>query len=131
MFRLWLPVLVYMGAIFYASSLSSPPTPEDVSDKTLHLVTYAGLAALLVRAFAGARWSRVTLGVLASAVAVTVLYGVSDEWHQTWTEGRTPELADVGADAAGALIAAAVAGSCGTIVRLWRSRTSSSSARVP
>ncbi len=111
-----------MGAIFYASSLTAPPTPEDVSDKILHLVTYAGLTLLLVRALASARWANVTLVSLAAACAITVLYGMSDEWHQTWTEGRTPELGDVAADAAGALLAAAMAGACSIISRLWRSR---------
>lgn len=112
-----------MGAIFYASSLSAPPTPENVSDKTLHLVAYGGLTLLLIRALAGGRWSGVTPRALAVACVLTLTYGVSDEWHQTSTEGRTPELADVAADATGAVLAACVAGACSIIGRLWRSRT--------
>ncbi len=112
-----------MSAIFYASSLTSPPTPVGVSDKTLHLVTYAGLTLLLVRALAGGRWSGVTLFSLAAACGITVLYGLSDEWHQTWTVGRTPELGDVAADATGAVLAATIAATCSIISRLWRSRT--------
>ncbi len=38
-----------------------------------------------------------------------VLYGISDEFHQSFVSGRTPSMADLLADAAGAL--AAISGS--------------------
>ena len=52
---LWVPPLVYMGAIFHLSG-ESQPLPEltaHVWDKLLHLVEYAGLAVLLFRAVSG------------------------------------------------------------------------------
>ena len=115
---LWLPVLTYMGAIFFASSLSAPPVPEGVSDKTLHVVAYAGLALVTVRALAGARCSGVRRATLVGAFIVTTLYGVTDEWHQRWTRGRSPEIADLRADALGALLGTIAAGSCSIIKRL-------------
>lgn len=36
------------------------------------------------------------------AFAVTVLYGVSDEWHQSFVPGREPDILDVITDAIGA-----------------------------
>jgi VanZ family protein len=115
---LWLPVVAYMGVIFYMSSLSSPPIPEEVSDKTLHFVFYSGLALVALRAVAGGRWEGVTLRTLVACWLIATLYGATDEWHQMFTEGRMPEFADVGADAFGAGLAAFAAGAWSIIRRL-------------
>lgn len=115
---LWLPVILYMGAIFYVSSLSSPPTPEEVSDKTLHFVAYGGLAVVTLRAVAKGRWSGVTWRTLLIAWAIATAYGMTDEFHQRFTEGRTPDLADLRADALGAALGTAAVGACGIIRRL-------------
>jgi VanZ family protein len=109
---LWLPVVLYMSAIFYASSLTSLPTPEEVSDKTLHFVVYGGLALVVLRAVAGGRWAGVTPTALVASWVIATLYGVTDEWHQTWTEGRTPEIA------LGAVMGAGAAGAWSIIRRL-------------
>jgi VanZ family protein len=37
------------------------------------------------------------------ALALTVLYAASDEWHQTFIPNRSGQLADVLVDTAGAL----------------------------
>jgi VanZ family protein len=50
------------------------------------------------------------------ALAVAVLYAITDELRQGFVAGRHPAVVDVGIDAAGALIAVVVVG----IVR-WRS----------
>lgn len=115
---LWLPVIAYMAAIFYMSSLSSPPTPDEVSDKTLHFVAYGGLTLVVLRAVAGGRWAGVTLRALVICWLITTAYGFTDEFHQRYTEGRTPDFADVGADALGAAITAGAAGAWGIIRRL-------------
>jgi VanZ family protein len=39
------------------------------------------------------------------AIFVTVAYGASDEWHQAFVPGRHADLADLVADAAGAILA--------------------------
>lgn len=115
---LWLPVAACMALIFYMSSLSSPPTPEDVSDKTLHFAAYAGLALVVLRAVAGGTWAGVTLRTLALCWLITTAYGFTDEFHQRYTEGRTPDLADVGADALGAAITTSALGAWSIIRRL-------------
>jgi VanZ family protein len=109
---LWVPVVLYMAAIFAASSLSNPPVPSDVPDFSLHEIAYFGLTLLLIRALAGGRWHAVTHGVLAGACIVAVLYGVTDEWHQMYVPNRTPELRDLRSDAIGAVVAAGV-------VKVW------------
>ena len=79
--------------------------PEGV-DKNAHAVLYAGLGALLVRAFAGGWGRRVTLGVVFASVAIAAVYGVSDEYHQSFVPMRQAEALDVMADAVGAAVAA-------------------------
>lgn len=103
---LWLPVVVYMAAIFVASSLSDPPVPSDVPDVDLHALAYFGLMLVVARAVSGATWSRVTAAALAIAWCITVAYGATDEWHQMYVPNRHGEFRDLQADAIGAFIAA-------------------------
>jgi VanZ family protein len=94
-----------MGAIFVVSSLPDAPLPTNVPDKPAHWVAYLGLAVLVVRALAGG-WPRpISARVAALAWLVTVGYGVTDEIHQTLVPGRTGDVADLYADAAGATLA--------------------------
>ncbi|MEW6319988.1 MAG: VanZ family protein [Acidobacteriota bacterium] len=116
--RLWLPVVAYMAAIFYVSSLSEPPAPEQVSDKQLHFWVYGGLALVTLRALARGGWAGVGAATLAGAWLIAAGYGVTDEWHQTFTPGRSPEWADVAYDAAGAGAALIAAGTWSIIRRL-------------
>jgi VanZ family protein len=117
-FWLWLPVGAYMAVIFFVSSLSDPTIPSSVSDVSLHGASYFGLTLLLIRALARSRWSGVTLVTLAAAWAIAVLYGVTDEWHQSFVPNRHPEFRDVVSDAIGALAAAVAVGAWGIIRRL-------------
>lgn len=97
-----------MAVIFGLSAMSAPPEPLlPVSDKVVHGVTYALLGTLMLRGLANARWSQVTGATAVGAVVLSALYGCSDELHQRFVTSRTPELADVLADALGAGCAAA------------------------
>jgi len=106
---LWLPVLLYMVAIFVESSIQHPPSPPGpLTDKHVHALMYAGLCALLVRALAGGWRAPVTLGVAAFATMLATIYGASDEWHQHFVPTRTMDAADLAADAIGAALVAVV-----------------------
>lgn len=107
-----------MAGIFYASSLANPPVPANVSDVSLHEAAYFGLTLLVIRALARGRWSGVTMGTLASAWMISVAYGVTDEWHQSFVPNRFAELRDLGSDAIGAFVATVVVGAWGIIRRL-------------
>ncbi len=97
--RAWVPALLYMAGIFVASAQPSVPLPRvDHSDKMLHFAAYAGLGATL--AYAGARTA---LGPL-PLIAIGSLYGASDEIHQGFVPGRTPDLLDWVADTLGAIV---------------------------
>ena len=101
----WGPAVALMVAIFFASSRSDIPTlPGGLTDHTGHFIGYALLGMLVLRAFAKARWSGVTsLGAL-TAVAICSLYGITDEFHQSFVPGRTPDPIDWIADTLGAVV---------------------------
>ena len=55
--RVWGPVWAAMALIFAASALSRvPPAARAIDDGIWHGLGYGVLAALLLRAFAAARW---------------------------------------------------------------------------
>ena len=99
----WSAVLLWGGLIFYLSSRppESVPLPSLFwgEDKILHALEYALLSFLLARAlgFGGRRAAMVAI-VLAS------LYGLSDEFHQSFVSGRDPSGWDWLADVAGAAL---------------------------
>ena len=102
----WLPPLALMAVIFALSSM--PADQEDhgtlyvVSRKLAHFAEYALLAALWWRAL---RTKVAHRRALALALAIAVLYAVTDELHQTLVSGRAGRPLDVGIDTAGALTA--------------------------
>lgn len=105
--------LAWMAFIFRASSLS----PEEVNQSLSalvwlgqllsiigHLVMYGILAALLQISIWS--WRTSTGGSLRWAMAVVVLaviYGISDEYHQSFVPGREPSTLDILTDGVGAL----------------------------
>lgn len=112
---LWAPVVAYMAALFYTSSLSAVPGPVGVwfTDTVLHMAGYAGLALVCLRALAGGTWARVATPVLVGAWLMATLYGATDEWHQSFVPGRTAEVRDLVNDGLGAFAAVGVAGAWG------------------
>lgn len=105
----WGPAVAQMAAIFYASSIPDlDALPGGVSDTVGHMVGYALLAGLLLRALAGARVSGATPSTAWFALLVSAAYGASDEGHQSFVHGRTPAFGDWCADAFGAAAAVGV-----------------------
>jgi VanZ family protein len=99
---LWLPVISYMAAIFYVSSLPQPPDPPG-GDKPWHILAYLGLDVVTVRAVAGGVSAPIDARVAALATAIAIGYGATDELHQAFVPGRSAELADLAADATGVI----------------------------
>jgi len=105
---LWGPVVLQMGLIFAASSVPNlQALPGGMPDWFGHGVGYALLGALALRAFAGGRRAGVTARALVAAALFATAYGITDELHQTWVPGRSADVRDVAADAAGAGLAVA------------------------
>lgn len=112
--RYWLPVIVYCTIIFVQSSY---PSPEQLprfpfSDKLMHAIAYGILGALICRASNSVDQWRHNWGVLVLiGVVASTVYGLSDEWHQSFVDGRSSELSDLIADFAGGL--------AGSVIYVW------------
>jgi len=84
-----------------------------------HMGVFGILALLLWRALGTTTdWRR----PLASALALTVFYAITDELHQAGVVGRHASAVDVGIDAVGAVIAVAIVG----LIRADRTRRGAS-----
>jgi VanZ family protein len=104
--------------IFLGSSIGSIPRVggtmlDAVVHRVAHLIEFAGLGALLLRAVSQGR--RITKRELIITLIVVALYGASDEFHQRFTPGRSSEGLSVLFDVAGGLAGA-------WVYRWWRSR---------
>jgi VanZ family protein len=119
---LWLPACGYMGLIYFASSVPGDELPGHFWDKLVHLLVYAVLGVLFLVPLAEARLSRVTVKAAATAVLLSVLYGVFDEVHQSFTPGRSPDVRDLFADALGAALGVAAVWLLAAIVSRGRGR---------
>jgi VanZ family protein len=105
----WGPVVAQMAVIFVASSLPNlGPLPGGMTDKTGHLAGYAALAALTLRALAGAQWRGCTSRAAWRAWILSAAYGATDEFHQSFVPGRSTSFGDWVADVAGAGLAVLV-----------------------
>jgi len=127
----WVPVMTWMGGIYWGSSLSVLPGPLSSPSweslllrKTMHLVEYAVLATLLWRGLLNTRQAQAKVGggesndpplapsTLSSrrwsfplAFLIALLYAIFDEWHQSFVPNREARLLDVGIDMVGMVTA--------------------------
>ncbi len=110
-----LPVIAWCGFIFIASSTPSQKIPglENLSDKLVHFGVYAVLCWLFHVAFFFQSSASLKRHSITAAVLMAIVFGASDEYHQTFTPGRSAELYDLLADTGGALFYALVRGKLG------------------
>lgn len=102
-----LPPLVIAAVIFGLSSRSTVEGPElPHLDKVAHATAFGALAFFTIRALLA--YGQPLRRALLLGVVIAVLYGVSDELHQRFVPGRSPDVLDLVADTAGAMIAALV-----------------------
>lgn len=116
MISLWLPVVVYMAAIYYGAALPQVPGPMSrFSDTVIHMGGYAVLALLTLRATARGRWSGVTPGAMFAALVIATVHGLTVEWEQMYVPGRFAEWRDVGNNVLGTLAGLGAAWAWGII----------------
>lgn len=106
MFKFWFPVFVYSGIIFYVSSLPNlrPPLKGINIDKIWHIGEYIPLGFLVARALFHTKSGLQAGSLVGLSVLLVFLYGLSDEFHQMFVQGRYASLLDVAADVIGAWI---------------------------
>jgi VanZ family protein len=130
-FRYILPAMLWMAVIFTLSTHAGSATHTDSFLNTLlarffpglfhrmtwpeldaihyyvrkaaHVIEYAILGILMVRALRGAR-PFTDLRLLLSARGICALYAATDEFHQIFVPGRTPKVTDVCIDACGSAL---------------------------
>lgn len=99
--KLWSPVFAWAALIFTLSSISTLPTAQKIwwdfiLKKSAHVFEYAVLYFLILRAL-----QKRTPKTYLIAFIFSLLYALSDEYHQSFTPGRYPKLIDVGFDTLG------------------------------
>jgi len=108
-------MLAVMGTIFF---LSHQPDyfvklPDIFSfDKLLHAVAYGVLAATVLFAAPTELRKKSPSFTAVLAMIICLLYGISDEFHQSFIPGRYASIWDVAADLLGAAV----------VVWFWRRR---------
>jgi VanZ family protein len=99
---LWCITIGYMSIIYYLSSRNFHlPELPDNSDKLIHACIYFPLAFLF---YLSLNRSGIKRHVFLAAVILTVIYGVTDEFHQSFVPGRDSSIGDAFADFTGALL---------------------------
>jgi len=78
-------VLIFLGSMTPGVSVSNVGLVDFLAHKSVHVFEYAVFYVLLYRA-TGSFWR---------SIFILGLYAVSDEYHQTFTTGRSPKITDV------------------------------------
>lgn len=129
-FKYWLPVIAWMGIIFYLSHQPASSSSElstgltmlitntfqsmfsfiDINISSIHIVVrklahfgaYLILAYLVMRALT--HYLVLNLKMIGIALFICVVYAISDEVHQLFIDGRSGEVRDVLIDSIGAIV---------------------------
>ena len=106
----WLPPLALMAVIFLFSAQPNLDSGlgliDTIGRKLIHFAEYALLALLWWRALRSRLDDR---RAALAAFVVTALYAASDEYHQSFVEGRAGSPIDWLIDCAGAAVASGFA----------------------
>ena len=101
--KLWLPVAIWAGVIFFFSSIPDLKTNLEydfILRKIAHITEYFILTFVLYRAFRGSfNINFVRLFMYPATFAL--LYAISDEFHQYFVLGRSCSIGDVLIDSIG------------------------------
>lgn len=105
----WLPSLCWMAIIFYLSGRTGSQLSSIfpfLSDFNWgHFLAFFILSVLYYYALAKTTSLR---SIPFWTVFLCLLYGLTDEYHQSFVPSRTPELSDIANDIIGAALGAAV-----------------------
>ena len=104
--KYWVPVIIYATFIFYLSSITGQYTPKWFAhqDVILHIIEYAIFAFLVNRAFKEYYPRLSFMGRFLWVFFFSIIYAVSDEFHQIFVPNRFPSLYDITYDGIGIFI---------------------------
>ena len=99
---MWGPAAAWAVVLFLLSAWPNPQAPSwfSVDDKVAHAILYGVMGVALAYGRVGApapppHWTMILAGAL---------YGATDEWHQAFVRGRTPDWGDWRADVIGVVL---------------------------
>ena len=97
--NLWIPIFIWAGVIFVFSSIPNLQIKQlgiwdFVLRKIAHITEYAILSILVYRAVKNIFWS----------IYSSIIYAVTDEYHQYFVPGRITSLFDVLVDSLGVIL---------------------------
>jgi VanZ family protein len=96
-----LPCLIYLLVVGWMSLQPQETMPQEVSDKLLHTVVYAGAALLW-------GWAALTSRAQWFGLPLLIGYGFVLEFAQALTPDRTPSVADAFANSGGIVLGLAL-----------------------
>ena len=103
----YLPMLAVMASIFLLSHTPGDNLPSAINgmDKICHAVAYGVLTLCFLYAVHPRFRNRSFLELGVAAVTFSLLFGVSDEFHQTFIAQRSADWRDLVADVTGSFLA--------------------------
>jgi len=106
----WIPVLIWMGCIFLASSIPGSNIPSLFShqDIVFHAGVYAVLGILFKRALKNQFSSIGATKLIVFTVLFGLIYGFTDEFHQYFVPYRNADIFDLFIDVVGTLLGSIV-----------------------
>jgi VanZ family protein len=95
-------LVLYCALIYWLSDQETLPTPQlfENQDKLIHFGAYFVMGLLAWRGFRHLIKSPIQLALF--SIVFCSLYGISDEWHQSFVVGRVSDVIDWLADTSGA-----------------------------
>ena len=103
-----LPAIIWAIAIFvqsYIPDFSTPPLGISFQDKLAHAIVFGFLGYLITRSFYYNSNDTLRKYAILLGIIIGLLYGISDEIHQSFVHGRYAEVSDVIADFIGIILA--------------------------
>ena len=115
--------ICWMCLIFYLSSLSGYEVSQSSHLKTSpligHIVLFSGLTALLLMAIRGWNFEIDLRWVIAVAI-FSSLFGIVDEYHQSFVTGRDASVADASIDCGSSTVTAVSMWAVGRFISFCR-----------
>ncbi|MBI5144007.1 MAG: VanZ family protein [Candidatus Omnitrophica bacterium] len=105
--RYWMPVVIWMAAIFILSSIPGEDFPKigiPNFDKFVHFFEFFMLGLLLIRAFLNSHFNLSPTKLILLSASLAALYALSDEWHQYFISNRMPDSIDLLTDIIGSSV---------------------------
>jgi len=108
----WGLVILYLGMVYYLSSLSfrNIKSPFPFYDKIFHATEYAILAVLLYLALYISLSKQFLRFIGLGVVFLCIVYGILDEFHQSFVPSRFADFYDLVANTTGAILGTVVIG---------------------